>query len=240
KFSELIDDEVPVLFCFLCSDSGPPDFTDTEWLDMLNGIRQDVYDKENPVTREEAQQTLDKLKSRDFLWEDKDKITEETKDETMYRIASVDRVIPFCYSSYNTASVYLRSRGYNREPGEKCVNNPGWDSLLIHRLQMNILTHVIMEDTEIYNEIHQILNIPENKIKSSKDEREKFLTELRREGEAVHYRGRSQDSVDHVTWLLRYEYEARPDIVRSCIGLHPHWDIYIIDNKPYRKSSKKI
>ncbi|XP_062571422.1 uncharacterized protein LOC134233470 [Saccostrea cucullata] len=27
-------------------------------------------------------------------------------------------------------------------------------------------------------------------------------------------------------------------MVRSCIGLHPHWDIYIIDNKAYRKPSK--
>ena len=81
------------------------------------------------------------------------------------------------------------------------------------------------------------VNIPENKIKKSKDEREEFLTELRREGEAVHYRGRSQDSVDHVTWLWRY---GRPDIVRSCIGLHQHWDIYIIDNKTYRKPSKKV
>ncbi|XP_062610252.1 uncharacterized protein LOC134272033 [Saccostrea cucullata] len=103
---------------------------------------------------------------------------------------------------------------------------------------MNILTHVTMKDTNIYDEIQQILNIPENKIKSSKDEREKFLTELRREGETVHYRGRSQDSVDHVTWLWRSKAWARPDIVRSCIGLHSHWDLYIIDNKTYRKPNK--
>ncbi|XP_062616074.1 uncharacterized protein LOC134277783 [Saccostrea cucullata] len=240
KFSTLTVDEVSVLFCFLCSDSGPPDFTDTEWLDMLNKIRQKVYNKENSVTREEAQQTLDRLKSRDYLWEDKDKITEDTKDETMYRIASINRDIPFHYSSYDTASVYLRSGRYNRKPGEKCLScfDSVLDYLLILRLQMNILTHVTMEDTEIYDEIQQILNIPENIIKKSKDEREEFLTELRREGEAVHYRGRLQDSVDHVTWLWRYEKWARPDIVRSCIGLHPHNDIYIIDNKAYRKPSK--
>ncbi|XP_062601006.1 uncharacterized protein LOC134262647, partial [Saccostrea cucullata] len=232
QFSTLTDGEVFVLFCFLCSDSDPPDFTDTEWLDMLNEIRQNVYDKKNPVSREEAQQTLDRLKSRDYLWEDQDKITEDTKDETMYRIASKRKEILFYYSSYDTASVYLRSQIYHRKPGEKCVPGPG--DVLIHRLQMNILTHVTMEDTNIYDGIHQILNIPENKIKS-KDEREKFLTELRREGEAVHYRGRSQDKKDHVTWLWRYRYGARPDIVRSCIGLHPHWDIYIIDNKTYRK-----
>ncbi|XP_062569835.1 uncharacterized protein LOC134231895 [Saccostrea cucullata] len=238
QFSTLTDDEVSVLFCFLCSDSGPPDFTDTEWLDMLNEIRRTVYRKYNPVTREEAQQTLDRLKSRDYLWEDQDKITEDTKDETMYRIASRDSVIPFYYSSYDTASVYLRSYRYNREPGEKCVTSPGYcDDLLIRRLQMNILTHVTMEDTGIYYEIHRRLNIPENIIKG-KDEGEEFLTELRREGEAVHYRERSQDSVDHVTWLWRYKLDARPDIVRSCIGLHPHWDIYIIDNKTYRKPSK--
>ncbi|XP_062618874.1 uncharacterized protein LOC134280479, partial [Saccostrea cucullata] len=232
EFSSLTDDDVSVLFCFLCSDSGPPDFTDTEWLNLLNEIREDVYGKQNPVTREEAQQILDRLKSRDYLWEDQDKIKKDTKDETMYKIASRNNHIPFFYSSYDTASVYLRSWEYNREPGEKCVTSLGCNDLLIRRLQMNILTHVTMEDTNIYDEIHQILNIPKNEIKKSKDEREEFLTELRREENAVHYRGRSQDSVDHVTWLRRYR---RPDIVRSCIGLHPHNDIYIIDNKTYRK-----
>ncbi|XP_062608155.1 probable serine/threonine-protein kinase pats1 [Saccostrea cucullata] len=231
KFSKLTDDEVCVLFCFLCSDSGPPDFADTEWLDLLNVMRQ----RTNPVTREEAQQTLDRLKSRDYLWEDQDKITEDTKDETMYKITSIFCQIPFIYSSYDTVSVYLRSERYNREPGEKCVTSPDWNDVLILRLQMSILTHVTMKDTKIYDKIHWILNIPENEIKSSKDEREKILTELKREGEAVHYRGRSQDCVDHVTWLWRY---WRPDIVRSCIGLHPHNDIYIIDNKAYRKPSE--
>ncbi|XP_062604134.1 uncharacterized protein LOC134265950, partial [Saccostrea cucullata] len=72
-------------------------------------------------------------------------------------------------------------------------------------------------------------------LKGCGDKRKEFLMDLRREGETVHYRGRSQDSVDHVTWLWRY---GRPDIVRSCIGLHPHLDIYIIDNKAYRKPSK--
>ncbi|XP_061192299.1 uncharacterized protein LOC133200528 [Saccostrea echinata] len=235
KFSTLTDDEVSVLFCFLCSDSGPPDFTDTEWLDMLNEILQLVYRKYNPVTSEEAQQTLDRLKSRDYLWEDQDKITKDTKDETMYRIKSKNSIIPFWYSSYDTARVYLRSWEYNRKPGEKCVRNFGCDSLLILRLQMNILTHVIMEDTNIYDEIYQILNIPEHNVKSNRDEREEFLMDLRERREAVHYRGRSQDSVDHVTWLWRY---GRPDIVRSCIGLHPHNDIYIIDNKSCNKPTK--
>ncbi|XP_061192321.1 uncharacterized protein LOC133200555 [Saccostrea echinata] len=246
QFSTLTDDEESVLYCFLCSDSGPPDFTDTEWLDMLNKIRQDVCREENPVTSEEAQQTLDRLKSRDYLWEDQDKITEDTKDETMYRIASIGRDIPFLYSSYDTASVYLRSQRYNIKPGEKCVCSSiiiigigaGSDYLLIHRLQMNILTHVIMEDTDIYDKIYQILNVSNKIINDSEDKRKGFLMDLRREGEAVHYRGRSQDSVDHVTWLWRYEYDARPNIVRSCIGLHPHNDIYIIDNKAYRKPSK--
>ncbi|XP_061192309.1 uncharacterized protein LOC133200540 [Saccostrea echinata] len=236
--STLTDDEVSLLYCFLCSDSGPPDFTNTEWLDMLNEIRQRVYGKENPVTSEEAQQTLDRLKSRDYLWEDQDMITEDTKDETMCRIASIKSLLPFIYSSYDTASVYLRSGGYNRKPGEKCVISDDCDYLLINRLQMNILTHVTMEDTSIYNLIYKILNISNQILKDSEDKIEEFLMDLRRGGEAVHNRGRSQDSVDHVTWLWRYEYWARPDIVRSCIGLHPHNDIYIIDNKAYRKPSK--
>ncbi|XP_062620756.1 uncharacterized protein LOC134282373 [Saccostrea cucullata] len=155
----------------------------------------------------------------------------------MYRIVSEDQDIPFYYSSYDTASVYLRSQRYNSKPGEKCVSS--CDILLILHLQMNVLTHVIMEDTSIYNEIHQILNIPDNILNEDEDKRKQFLTDLRREGETVHYRGRSHDSVDHVTWLWRYWVYNRPDIVRSCIGLYPHNDIYIIDNKPYRKPSKK-
>ncbi|XP_061193258.1 uncharacterized protein LOC133201472 [Saccostrea echinata] len=204
---------------------------------MLNDIRQIAHGKEKPVTSEEAQQTLDRLKSRDYLWEDQDKITEDTKDETMYRIALKRPDIPLYYSSYDTASVYLRSSGYIRKPGEKCVCSDYCDYLMIHRLQMNLLTHVTMEDTTIYDEIYQILNVSKQKLKYSEDKREEFLMDLRREGEAVHYRGRSQDSVDHVTWLWRYRNLVRPNIVRSCIGLHPHWDIYIIDNKAYRKPS---
>ncbi|XP_062587838.1 uncharacterized protein LOC134249511 [Saccostrea cucullata] len=237
-FSTLSDDEVSVLFCFLCSDSGPPDFTDTEWLDLLSDIRRRGYRKENPVTSEEAQQTLDRLKSRDYIWEDQDKITKNIKDETMYRIASIDRDIPFYYSSYDTASVYLRSNGYNRKPGEKCVICKGDESLLIRRLQMNILTHVTMEDTNIYELLVRFLNTPYNEIGGNLSERTQLLITLTEQGEAVHYRGRSHDSVDHVTWLWRYGDWARPDIVRSCIGLHPHNDIYIIDNKAYRKPSK--
>ncbi|XP_061195064.1 uncharacterized protein LOC133203264 [Saccostrea echinata] len=155
----------------------------------------------------------------------------------MYRIASIKYLIPFYYSSYDTASVYLRSEMYNRKPKEKCVCSDGYsDYLLILRLQMNILTHVTMEDTYIYDEIYQILNVSNQILKEIEDKREEFLMDLRRGGEAVHYRGRSQDSVDHVTWLWRYRRPA--DIVRSCIGLHPHNDIYIIDNKAYRKPSK--
>ncbi|XP_062621123.1 uncharacterized protein LOC134282737, partial [Saccostrea cucullata] len=234
EFSTLTDDEVFVLFCFLCSDSGPPDFTDMEWLDLLNDIRQVVYGKEKPVTREETHQIMDRLKSRDFLWEDKDRITKDTKDETMYRIASIDNVIPFIYCSYDTASVYLRSQGYNRKPGEKCVRSV-YDSLLIRRLQMNILTHITLGDRIIYELLVRFLNTPYKEIGGNLSERTQLLITLTEQGEAVHNGGRSHDSIDHVTWLWRY---GRPDIVRSCIGLHPHNDIYIIDNKAYRKPSK--
>ncbi|XP_062579515.1 uncharacterized protein LOC134241489 [Saccostrea cucullata] len=239
-FSALTDDEVSVLFCFLCSDSGPPDFTDTEWLDLLSKIRQQVFTKYANVTREEAHQTLDRLKSRDYLWEDQDNINETTKDETMYKIASNKSDLPFIYSSYNTGSVYLRSRQSSRKPGEKCVmsDRSYCDDLLILRLQMNILTHVTMEDTGMYYKIHQILNVPVNILSENEDKRRDFLTVQKRGGDAVHLRGRSHNSVDHVTWLWRYERWARPNIVRSCIGLHPHLDIYIIDNKPYRKPNQ--
>ncbi|XP_062614097.1 uncharacterized protein LOC134275821 [Saccostrea cucullata] len=233
EFFTLTDDEVFVLFCFLCSDSGPPDFTDTEWLGMLNQIRHEMYLNYNKVTREEAQQTLDRLKSRDYLWEDQDKIPEDIKYKTMCWIASMDSLnILFNYSSYDTASVYLRSWRYNKKPEEKCFCGPGY--LLIRRVQMNILTHDTMNDMDIYDDIYKILNVSNQILKEGEDKRKDFLSELSK-GDDVHYRGRSHDSVDHVTWLWRYR---RPDIVRSCIGLHQHNDIYLIDNKAYRKPSK--
>ncbi|XP_062586236.1 uncharacterized protein LOC134247844 [Saccostrea cucullata] len=168
-------------------------------------------------------------------------MTEDTKDETMYWIALEKSCVPFYYSSYDTVSVYLRSRGYNRKPGEKCVISDDSDcnALLILRLQMNILTHVTMEDTSIDDEIHWILNVSNQILMWSEDKRKEFLSDLRREGETVHCRGRSQDTVDHLTWVWKYTLDTRPDIVRSCIGLHPHWDIYIIDNKAYRKPSEQ-
>ncbi|XP_062572567.1 uncharacterized protein LOC134234505 [Saccostrea cucullata] len=246
QFSKLTDAEMFVLFCFLCSDSDTPDFTDTEWLDFLNKMRKEEYNKVNPVTSEEAQLTLNRLKSYNFLLDDQDKITEDTKHETMYKIASLISYVYILvnYSSYNTVKVYLREHRYHRKPQEKCVIGDSkaeyddmnhCDYLMIQRLQMNILAHITMEDMDMYTckEIYKILNVPENILKKSKDNRKEFLMDLRR-GEALNYRGRSQDSVDHVIWLWRYR---RPDIVRSCIGLHPHNDIYILDNKAYRKPS---
>ncbi|XP_062613942.1 uncharacterized protein LOC134275697 [Saccostrea cucullata] len=241
EFLTLTGDEMLVLFCFLCSDSGPPDFNDTEWLDLLNGIRRDACDKENlvnMVTPKEAQQTLDRLKSRDFLWEDQDKITEETKDCIMFTIAQTWPAIPFIYSSYNTASVYLRSMLYRRRPGEKCICGVPYNKLLILRLQMNILTHATMKDSLITFKVSHILRIPIEIVGGNEIKKKGYLETLKQKGEGILYKGRSSDREDHVTWLWRYDEDARPDIVRSCIGLHPHWDIYVIDNKAYRKPNK--
>ncbi|XP_062573856.1 uncharacterized protein LOC134235724, partial [Saccostrea cucullata] len=241
RFSILTDDEVSVLFCFLCSDSSSPNFNDTELLDLLIGVKQEVYLNMNPVTSQEAQRTLNRLKSPDYgyLWEDQDKLTKDTRDKTMDRVSSMNTDIPFWYSNSGTASAYLRSKGYNRKSGERCVIGVGCDSLLIHRLQMNILTHVTMEDTNIYPEICQILNVSNQMLKKGEAKRKDFLMDLRKKGKDVKFRRSLRDSVDHVTWLWRYGLYARPDIVRSCIGLYPHNDIYIIDNKAYRKLGKQ-
>jgi hypothetical protein len=83
-----------------------------------------------------------------------------------------------------------------------------------------------------------LVNIPLDVTKKYLDERLQFLEELKQRGECVPYRGESGDIVQHVHWNWKCEGDARPDIVRSCIGLHPHWDIYIIKDKAYRKHSK--
>ncbi|XP_056017012.1 uncharacterized protein LOC125674562 [Ostrea edulis] len=236
NFSSLSDDEVCVLFCFLCSD-----ITDTDWLDIHNKIRVMVHGKAS-VTSEEAQRTLDELKSRGFLWDqDGVNIADDTKDETMYRVTE-RASLSFVYylSSFTTAVRYLRSERYTRKSGEKCVisDDSLCDSLLIRRLQMDILTRVTMEDTRICDEVSRYLNILLDKVRMREGERGAFLEELQQTGECVQYRGGLQGSVQHVKWLWKYRFNARPDIVRSCIGLHPHWDIYIIDNTAYRKHSQ--
>ncbi|XP_056015075.1 uncharacterized protein LOC125676208 [Ostrea edulis] len=254
QFSSLSDDEVCVLFCFLCSYSGTPNFTDTDWLNILNEIRDMYMYDENSVTSEEAQRTLDGLKSCGFLWDqDGVDITEDVKDETMYRVTErdierdierIERRVSLLYMyqlySYTTAVRYLRSHRYTRKSGEKCVitDGPYFDSLLIRRLQMNTLTHVTMEDTSICDEVSQTLFTPQGIFKQSIDDREELLNKLTQSGECVQYRAGSQGSVQHVKWLWRLDHKARPDIVRSCIGLHPHCDIYIINNTAYRKHSK--
>ncbi|XP_048765229.2 uncharacterized protein LOC125673020 [Ostrea edulis] len=157
----------------------------------------------------------------------------------MYRVTErvTERSVSLFYVyelySYTTTVRYLRLQRYTRKSGEKCVisNDSDCDSVLIHRLQMNILTHVTMEDTGICDKVSRYLSIPLDKTRMSEGERGAFLEELQKTGECV----QSQGSVQHVKWLWRYE---RNDIVRSCIGLHPHWDIYIINNTAYRKHSQ--
>ncbi|XP_062603088.1 uncharacterized protein LOC134264828 [Saccostrea cucullata] len=239
--STLSDDEVAVLYCFLCSDSGPPDFTDKEWLDILNEILRIVSDKKDPVTSEEAHIVLNGLESRDFVWEDQNKITEDVKDEIMFKLALIDPSLPFYYSSYETSRKYLRSEGYRRKPREKCVVcgidmlSNYIDYLLISRLQMNTLTHVTIEDGDILDGLYWILNVPKAISRQKQSKRKQFLRNLEHKGESAHCSGRSGDSVPHVKWLWN---QRRPDIVRSCIGLYPHWDVYIINNKAYKKPSK--
>ncbi|XP_062567507.1 uncharacterized protein LOC134229738 [Saccostrea cucullata] len=198
---------------------------------MLNEIRHTAHPNNKPLTSKEAKSILEILETRDFLWGDQNKITKDTRNETLYRIASMNSYIPFYISSYDIASVYLRTNGYIRKTGEKCVIsvNNIYDPLLISRLQMSILSHMTMEDKNITTKVFQILNIPEVISGGYQSQRGQFLNNLEREGEGIR---RFRGDVHHVTWLWRH---GRPDIVRSCIGLHPHWDIYIINNKAYRK-----
>jgi hypothetical protein len=120
-----------------------------------------VYNKDS-LTSKEAQRTLDGLKSRGFLWDQDGRLTEDARDEVMYHVT--ERAVSissmwwvYGLSSKSTAVRYLRSNRYTRKPGEKCVigDYPGCDVDLIWRLQMAILTHVTMEDTEIYDEVSQ-------------------------------------------------------------------------------------
>ncbi|XP_062619585.1 uncharacterized protein LOC134281134, partial [Saccostrea cucullata] len=80
------------------------------------------------------------------------------------------------------------------------------------------------------------VNIPEIILQKSKNEQIEYLQRLQT-GESVHCRG-SNDSFEHILWKWEYLKDARPNIVRSCIGLHEHSDIYIIGNKAYREPSK--
>ncbi|XP_061195128.1 uncharacterized protein LOC133203347 [Saccostrea echinata] len=247
QFSTLTDEELSVLFCFMCCDSGPPDFTDSECLHMLNKIRKIIFLKKYPVNIENAQQTMQSLCLRDSLWVDQTgkHLTKDIQDEIIYHISCSGDIrscmfTVFSLSSFNTAHRYLRSRQYKRKPREQCILGYSalCDSLLIRRLQMNILTHVTMEDTEIFDEVSKIVNIPMRVLRGNETERQEFLEKLKQSAEYILYK-RSQESDQNVKWVWKYGViHGRPEVVRSCIGLHEHWDIYIMDNKAHRKPSK--
>jgi hypothetical protein len=132
-------------------------------LDILNEMRERVYVFDH-VTSEKAQLTLDELKSCGFLWgQDGDHLTEDAEDETMYRFTkrAVTRSIVddlYRFSSFTNTEKYLRSRRYTRTSREKCVihDTAKCDSLLIRRLQMNILTHITTDDTNVFDKVSPI------------------------------------------------------------------------------------
>jgi hypothetical protein len=152
-----------VLFCYLCSDHGNPNFTDSDWLDILNYIRMCVYNK-GDVTCEVAQRTLDTLKPCEFLWDpDGLHLTQDSKDEVMYCVSKKLAIrknlhVVYFLSSFTTAEKYLRPMKHIRESREKCVTctDRNMDSLLVNRLQMDILIHVTMKDTSLFDSISQI------------------------------------------------------------------------------------
>jgi hypothetical protein len=137
-------------------------------MDRLNWIGKRVYYKGSVTSEEEAQQTLDGLKSRGFLWDQDGHLTEDARVQTLYRVMEaavtgqevIGSILGWMYRlfSVSTAVRYLRSQGYTRKSGEKCVigYNPDCDTALIRLLQMDILTHVTMEDTGIYDEVSRI------------------------------------------------------------------------------------
>ncbi|XP_062600525.1 uncharacterized protein LOC134262145, partial [Saccostrea cucullata] len=204
-----------------------------EWLRKLNVIRLQVYGKRNRLTAEKVQNSVTKLKSLKFLYDDEGelRITKEVSDETIYRIGKQSCDILFHISSFMTAKKYLRSMEYNRKYDEKCVNSKDavGNFVLISRLQMDIISHPTIEDTSIFHLVSQILNVPENILQKSKNEQLEYLHRLQTE---------ENDSLGHVLWKWEYLQDARPNIVRSCIGLRKHSDIYIIGNKAYREPSK--
>ncbi|XP_062609906.1 uncharacterized protein LOC134271712 isoform X2 [Saccostrea cucullata] len=162
-FSKLTPDEVCILLCFLSTDSDCPNFTKTEsceWLRKLNVIRLQVYGKRNRLTTDKVQNSVTKLKSIKFLYDDEGelRITKEVSDETIYRIGKQSRDILFHISSFMTAKKYLRSMEYNRKIDEKCVNSNDTvgNSVLISRLQMDIISHPTIEDTSIFPLVSQI------------------------------------------------------------------------------------
>jgi hypothetical protein len=125
-------------------------------------IREDTYGK-GQLTIEEAQRTLDGLKSHGFLWDQDGSLTQDSKDEVMYHVTKKSAVrnsllTVYFLSAFTTAEKYLRSVNYSRESGEKCItgDDQDSDSLLVHRLQMDILTHVTMKDTNLFDLISKI------------------------------------------------------------------------------------
>ncbi|XP_062599448.1 uncharacterized protein LOC134260942 [Saccostrea cucullata] len=231
-------DQICMLFCFLCCESGTPDFTKQECLDILNEIRAKAHMHLEVIKREQAQKSLDDLKRAEpnFFEKDFQNITRDATDEILYRLIWEFKFSAIYLCNYHTIHMFLRLSSYEKEPEEKCVlnKNQNFDSCLIHRLQLDILTHKTIKDTDMCNEISQILHVPGNIIKESKVRREEFVRNLQQCGEKIYDRSRTHHKSQHVKWLKKY---YRLKTVRSCIGLHHHSDIYIINTQAYREHS---
>ncbi|XP_062578899.1 uncharacterized protein LOC134240842, partial [Saccostrea cucullata] len=185
----------------------------------------------DPISNKNALDALEYLKRNESCLFEKDfqSITRDAADESIFRLAENSRFLTFYMSNYITSHQYLRLSSYIKERGEKCIINKSahFDYLLVHRLMMDVLVHKSIEGTPISKQISQFLHIPENIITESFHKREEFLRNLQQKGEEIPNK--------QVKWLWKFH---RHDIVRSCIGLHPHSDIYIINQKAYRKHSE--
>ncbi|XP_062619587.1 uncharacterized protein LOC134281136 [Saccostrea cucullata] len=193
----------------------------------------------DPISSENAQENLKYLKRTESRLFEKDfqTITKNAADETIFQLSKYSRFLTFYMSNCVTSRQYLRLSNYVSEPGEKCIINKSthFDSLLIHRLMMDILVHKSIEGTSMSKQISQILHIPENIITESIDKREEFLRNLQQNGEEIPNKVKTNGESQHVKWLWKFQ---RHEVVRSCIGLYPHSDIYIINHKAYRKHSE--
>ncbi|XP_061177727.1 uncharacterized protein LOC133186509 [Saccostrea echinata] len=132
---------------------------------------------------------------------------------------------------------YFRSSGYEFKETELCICLPlEYNTDLIKRMDIDILTHKTMSDTRIHADISNMLHIPEEVMSWNLDQRQRFVKHFK-DGNIEMYRARGMivgcAGAGKTTLLRRLQRRDRNDLqkeTKTTIGLEVHDNIFLIDS----------
>ncbi|XP_061180613.1 uncharacterized protein LOC133189227 [Saccostrea echinata] len=142
---------------------------------------------------------------------------------------------------------YCRTSGYRGSQEEWCLCLPGiFTEKLIAKMDLDIITHPAITDTDIHPLVSQILKIPEEILRWEYDQRRKFLESIREESIAM-FRGRAMIvgcvGAGKTTFLRRLQSKwSLEDLytTESTVGLEVYHNLFLIVDGEDQRLLKEI